>query len=129
MGWTDLPNTSGTTQVITKTLLSGSTNGKGILVVATATPGTTIHTAVAGTSSYDEIWLYATNTSASAVVLNIEWGEAGSSPSTNTVITIPAKAGRFLVCDGRLLQNGLVVTAFAGTTNVIVVDGFVNNYT
>ena len=39
----------------TKTLLSGSTNGKAILVAATATPGTTIHTAVAGTSSLDEM--------------------------------------------------------------------------
>jgi len=113
-------------QAFTKKLLSGSTNGKGILVAATATTGTTIHTAVTGTSSLDEIWLYATNTSAAAVVLNIEWGEAGSSPSTNTVVTIPAKAGRFMVCDGRLLQNGLIVTAFAGTTNVIVIDGYVN---
>ncbi len=34
-----------------KVLLSGSTNGKQIKVAATATPGTTIHTAVTGTTS------------------------------------------------------------------------------
>ena len=110
----------------TKNLLSGSTNGKGILISATATLGNTIHTAVSGTSSMDEIWLYATNTSASAVLVTIEWGEA-STNSTSTYITIPGKAGRFLICDGRLLQNGLVVTVYAGTTNVIVIDGFVNS--
>ena len=33
--------------------LSGSTNGKGILVAATATLGTTIHTAGSGTTNFD----------------------------------------------------------------------------
>lgn len=113
-------------QVVTKAILSGSTTGKGIVIAATATTGTTVHTAVAGTSSMDEIWLYATNTSTTDTVVNIEWGEAASSPSTNTVVTIPAKAGRFLIVDGRLLQNGLLVTVFAGVTNVIIIDGFVN---
>jgi hypothetical protein len=46
-----------------KVLLSGSTNGASVLVAATSTPGTTIHTAVSGTSSLDEIWLYADNSS------------------------------------------------------------------
>ena len=36
-------------------LLSGSTQGKGIKVVQTATAGTTIHTAVSGTSAIDQI--------------------------------------------------------------------------
>jgi hypothetical protein len=38
-----------------KRILSGSTNGKPIKVVATSTAGTTIHTAVAGTTpvTYD----------------------------------------------------------------------------
>ena len=38
-----------------KQLLSGGTNGKNIKVAATATAGTTIHTAVAGTTDIDEI--------------------------------------------------------------------------
>jgi hypothetical protein len=59
-----------------KRLLSGSTDGKAIKVVQTATAGTTIHTAVSGTSDIDEIWLYAVNSSASAVKLTLEWGEA-----------------------------------------------------
>lgn len=112
-------------QAFTKLLFSGSTNGKGIKVVATATLGTTIHTAVTGTSSLDEIWIYAYNGHTADVVLTIEWGEA-TVPNGNIVVTIPFKSGRYLVLDGRLLQNALVVTAFAGTANVIVIDGYVN---
>lgn len=112
-------------QAFTKNKLSGSTNGKGIKVVATATLGTTIHTAVAGTSSFDEVWLYAYNGHTATVALTIEWGEA-TVPDGNIVVTIPFKSGRFLVVDGRLLNNGLVITAFAAVANVIVIDGFVN---
>lgn len=112
-------------QAFTKSLLSGSTNGKGIKVVATATIGTTIHTAVSGTSSLDEIWLYAYNGDTADRTLTIEWGEA-TVPDGNTILTIPFKSGRYLVVDGRLLQNSLLVTAFASAANVIVIDGFVN---
>ena len=38
-----------------KVKLSESTSGKNVKVVATATAGTTIHTAVAGASDLDEI--------------------------------------------------------------------------
>lgn len=112
-------------QTVTKQKLSGSTDGKGIKVVATSTPGTTIHTAVSGTSSLDEIWLYAYNGHTADVVLTIEWGEA-TVPDGNIIITIPFKQGRFCVVDGRLLQNSLVVKAFASIANVIVIEGFVN---
>jgi hypothetical protein len=110
----------------TKTLLSGSTNGKAIKVVATATAGTTIHTAVSGTASIDEIWLYAHNSSASAVKLTLEWGEA-TAPDGNIEINIGAEGtGLILVSPGLLLQNSLVVKAFAATANVITLTGYVN---
>jgi hypothetical protein len=109
-----------------KQLLSGSTNGKGIKVAATATAGTTIHTAVSGTSSIDEIWLYAHNTSASAVKLTFEWGGT-TSPDDHIEVNIGAEGtGLILVAPGILLQNGLVVRAFAGTANVINIFGYVN---
>ena len=110
----------------TKTLLSGSTNGKAIKVVATATAGTTIHTAVSGTSSLDEIWLYAHNSSASTVKLTLEWGEA-TAPDGNIEINIGAEGtGLVLVAPGLLLQNSLVVKAFAATANVVTLTGYVN---
>ena len=110
----------------TKTLLSGSTNGKAIKVAATATAGTTIHTAVSGTSSLDEIWLYAHNSSASAVKLTLEWGET-TAPDGNIEINIGAEGtGLVLVAPGILLQNSLVVRAFAATANVVTLTGYVN---
>lgn len=109
-----------------KQLLSGSTNGKAIKVAATATAGTTIHTAASGTSTLDEIWLYAHNTSASTVKLTLEWGEA-TAPDGNIEINIGAEGtGLILVAPGLLLQNSLVVKAFAGTANVINIFGYVN---
>ena len=64
-----------------KQLLSGSTNGKAIKVSATATPGTTIHTAVSGTSSLDEVWLWAQNTDTTDRKLTVEWGGTTSPDS------------------------------------------------
>ncbi len=110
----------------TKTLLSGSTNGKAIKVAATSTAGTTIHTAVSGTSSLDEVWLYAHNSSAATVKLTLEWGEA-TAPDGNIEINIGAEGtGLVLIAPGILLQNSLVIKAFAATTNVVTIPGYVN---
>lgn len=111
-----------------KVLLSGSTNGKGILVTATSSTGTTIHTATSGTSNLDEVWLYAVNSSANAVKLTFEWGET-TAPNGNIEITIPAESGLYLVVPGLLLQNSLVISAFAATGSVIVIHGFINRIT
>ena len=112
----------------TKHLLSGSTNGKQILVAQTATAGTLLHTAVPGTDDLDEIWLWATNSSASGVKLTIEYGGV-SSPADTIELTVLAESGLVLVVPGLLLQNELVVRAFAGTANVVMVSGFVNRIT
>ena len=108
-----------------KELLSGSTNGKGILVVETATAGTLLHTAVSGSTDLDEIWLYAVNSSDADVKLTLEWGVA-TAPNGNIEQTVPAESGLMLLVPGLLLQNGLTVKAFAGTTNVIVIHGYAN---
>ena len=108
-----------------KELLSGSTQGKGILVAETSTAGTTIHTAVAGTTDIDEIWLYAVNAHSADIKLTLEWGEA-TEPNGNIEQTVPTESGLMLLVPGLLLQNGLVVKAFAGTANEIVIHGYVN---
>lgn len=112
----------------TKEKLSGSTNGKPIKVAATATLGTTIHTAVAGTSDWDEIWIWAYNGSASSITLTIEFGGA-SVPDQNIVVTLASKSGLVPIVPGLILQNEMVVTAFAGTADVITLSGFVNRIT
>ncbi|MHA1447884.1 MAG: hypothetical protein ACTSP4_00490 [Candidatus Hodarchaeales archaeon] len=109
-------------QTITKEILSGSTDGKLIKVVATATPGTTIH----ATQTYvkDDVFLYATNTDTSAHKLTIEWG-GQTAPDDLIEVTIAAESGVELIVPGLVLTNGLVVTAFADTTNVINIGGYV----
>lgn len=113
-----------------KRILSGSTNGKPIKVVQTATAGDTIHTAVAGTTpgTYDEIWIYAYNGHTASVVLTIEFGGA-TVPDQNIVVTIPAKSGLQLIVPGLILQNAMVVKAFASVANVITLSGYVNAIT
>ena len=113
-----------------KRKLSGSTDGKAIKVAQTATPGDTIHTAVAGTTAgtFDEIWLWAFNAHTTDVVLTIEFGGADA-PDQNIIVTIPFKSGLIPVVPGFILQNGATVKAFAATANVITINGFVNQIT
>tara|TARA_R110000868_G_scaffold275966_1_gene535614 strand:- start:636 stop:986 length:351 start_codon:yes stop_codon:yes gene_type:complete len=112
---------------IAKNKLSGSTDGLPVLVVATATVGTTIHTAVAGTSNWDEVWIYANNSHSADVLLTLEWG--GVAAKDLIQFTVPLKSGLNLIAPGLILQNGMLVTAFAGTANVIGLSGFVNSIT
>lgn len=111
---------------------AGSTGtGLGIKVAANATPGTAIHTASTTTSTIDEIWLYAVNTSGSAVKLTIQWGET-TAPDGNIEVTVQPEAGLVTIIPGLLLQGNAtakVVRAFAATADVIVLHGFVNRIT
>lgn len=107
----------------TKVVLSGSTDGKPIKVVATATAGTAVHTAHA--SALDEIHLYAFNSDTASRTLTVEFGGA-TAPDQNVVLDIPAKAGLIYVIPGLILTNSATVKAFASTANVVTVSGFVN---
>ena len=113
----------------TKTLLSGSTRGRGIKVAATATPGTTIHTTGTSASTIDEVWLYAYNGHSSDVLVTIEYGGT-TSPDDTIKVTIPKQSGLVLVAPGLTLTGdgsaGLVVKAFAATADVVTIHGYVN---
>lgn len=107
----------------TKLKLSGSTDGRPIAVAATATPGTTLHTAHA--TALDEIPLLASNIDTVDRDLTIEHG--GTSTSDQIKITIPAKSIVEFVLP--VLTNSLVVKAFASSANVINIAGAVNRIT
>jgi len=114
--------------IYSKTTLSGSTDGKAVLVAATATPGTLIHTGSTTTTTLHEIWLYAVNTSASDVKLTLEWGEA-TAPNGNIEYTVKAENGLYLIVPGLILKGNataLTVKAFAATGSVIAIHGYVN---
>ena len=110
----------------TKLVLSGSTDGKGIKITASGSSGDTIHAAHA--TDLDEIWAYAVNSSASAIKLTVEWGQVDA-PDGNIETTIGGESGLFLIIPGLLLTNSLVVKAFAATTDVVIIHGFVNRIT
>jgi len=112
-----------------KLLLSGSTQGRAIKISATTSgsAGTTIHTTGSSASVIDELWLFATNSSASAVVLTIQWG--GTTAVDHEIkITIPGNAGLTLIVPGLPITGtgsaGNTVAAYAGTANVITISGY-----
>lgn len=105
--------------------LSNSVNGMQINVSASATPGTEIHTAVSGSSNWDEIWMYANNTSDSDVTLSIEWGGTVN-PDDLTIVTIPSKQGDVLIKPGTILQNEKIIRAYASSGSVINISGYIN---
>ncbi len=107
-----------------KLILSESTDGRPIAVVAIATPGDTIHTAGSGSGDSDEIYIYAVNNSNSNKRLTLEWGDVTGSDLIEVVI--PANAGAVLVAPGWILRNSLLLRAFAQSANDINITGFVN---
>lgn len=113
----------------TKTLLSGSTQGKGIKVAATASTGTTIHATGTSSSVIDEVWLYAYNSSTGPITLTIQYG--GTTAVDNDIkIDLPATSGLTLVVPGLILTGtgaaANTVYAYAGTANVVTISGYVN---
>jgi hypothetical protein len=110
-----------------KLVLDGSTNGRAIQVASTATPGNMIHTGPTTTTTIDEVWLYASNTSTTDVKLTVEWGNTGTSDQIE--ITVPGESGLVPIVPGLIIKgatSALVVRAFTSSSNVINIFGFVN---
>lgn len=114
---------------VTRIPLSASTQGEGIKIAATSTPGTTVHTTGTSATVQDEVRLYAFNSHTADVLVSVEWGAAGA--DTTIAQTVPFKQGLVRLMppeDLILLGNGtvaLTVKVFAGTTNVIYIYGAV----
>lgn len=107
----------------TRIPLSGSTNGRGVQITATATAGTTFHTAQSGTSFVDVVTAYAANTDTVAHTVTLEWGGTGA--SNNAVYIVPPQSTVLLFTDW-VIQNSLVCAAFCDTASKVNIVGFVN---
>lgn len=110
---------------ITKQKLSGSTSGRGILVAATATARTLIHTAINTADIADEVWIYAHNSQADAVKLTLEMGGV-TVPNDLIEQSISGEDGLFLVVPGLILDTGVILRAFGSVANVVNLFGYVN---
>lgn len=112
----------------TKLILSGSVDGTGIRVTATATPGTLIHTATsgAGQDTFDELWVYAGCTQPTPVNTTIQLGTE-TDDKINVHSVVPgAYGGLICLIPGFPIRNGLVVSATAATAQHVNIFGFVN---
>jgi hypothetical protein len=108
--------------------LSGTTDGNVLAIAATATPGTTIHTATTSTStdSYDEVYLWASNTSTAAINMTLWLGNANNEQDGLDIRVPAAFNGPICVLPGIPLRNGRVLQATVVTANRIIVFGYVN---
>ncbi len=110
-----------------RVLLSGSTSGRPIAVAATATAGTTMHTAVSGAAAWDEIYAWFNNIDSSARTLTIEFGNAGTNADHLVdALSLPANSPPIPIVTGQVLNGGLLMKAFASVTNIINCSGYVN---
>jgi hypothetical protein len=101
---------------------TGFTNLTGGAAVNLQT-GQTIHSGVAGTSQYDEVFLYATNRANSGVYLMLQWGAVISGDSIQT--TVPPNDGLTLVSPGLVINSGSILRAYASAANHISIQGYV----
>jgi len=116
--------------IISKVLLSGSTDGMPIPLDGGTATGTadTIHTAGAGTSNLDEVWLWATNQSTTqSVLLTIEFGLANDHAGKIVHLINPSET--IAAVPGIPLCNGKIVEAFASVVDVVNIFGYVNRIT
>ncbi|NBP84585.1 MAG: hypothetical protein EBU23_03390 [Mycobacteriaceae bacterium] len=109
-------------------LLSGSNQGQPILVAATSSPGTTIHSTGTSSTIIDNITLYAHNTDTTARKLTVEFGGTGTA---NTIeVTVPAESGLMLVVPQLPLTGtgaaAKTVAAFCASTNLVAISGVVD---
>jgi len=106
-------------------VLSGSTNGRPIPVVAVATPGTAIH--AAGSTGYDEVFIWASNATAIAATLTLEFGGVAD-PGDHIVkgYSIPANSAPIPIVLGQRISGSVTVRAFSGTASAINITGYSN---
>ncbi len=113
---------------ISKVKLSGSTDGRGIAVAANSSEGTTIHTGSATATTYDEIWLWASNFNTSTETLVLQWG--GVTEAGDHFIATVNPNETVLIAPGWVLKGNastaLIVKAYSTTANKVNITGFIN---
>ena len=115
----------------TKAVLSGTASDDGQAFEVT-TSHTTVHTGPTAATSYDEVWIYASNAHTADIEIYIGWGATGGTAANQIRLTITAKTGYKLVIPGLILKGNaspLIVTAYAATGSKVNLTGYVNHIT
>jgi hypothetical protein len=98
-----------------KEILSGSTDGRAIKVAATSGTGTTIHTASSTSTTFDEVWIYASNKNVFSAALTVS-----NKALTTNVATITTSAAHGLFVGDTVKITG-VDNIFNGTWSIATV--------
>jgi len=94
-----------------------------------------VHETDTGSSSYEEVYLWAYNDGEEEVELTIEFGGLSNNINGNAIafqkdrslkIKVPSRQGLFNIFNGLILQNSSRVTAFAAYSPAITLRGHVN---
>lgn len=104
--------------------LSGSTDGKAIVVTGTTSAADVIlHTATSGAGDIDLVTLWAANVDADGETrtLSIAWG--GETASDVWTLAIPAGMGPVFICDRMPIMNSLVIGAWADEASDVLIYG------
>jgi hypothetical protein len=110
---------------VTKNFLSNSTNGKNVTITSTAFASPTlIHTAVAGTTDQDEVWVWAFCTAGTTAQLNMQLGSANH--TDKCIIALTPTLGPQLVIPGVCYNNEAAISAWTDITGAVAITGFVN---
>lgn len=111
-------------------ILSGSTDGAGIMVTGVApTLGNTIHTGVTGAAdSIDEVWLYVHNTATTNREIGIMWGASAAGSRFKYTVTSRDVDGLHLIAPGLPVRNAKIIKAWATAADVLSIWGYVNRY-
>ena len=111
--------------------LSGQSNGKNIKITATTSGGAqTIHTVASGTTSVDFLTIEACHVDSANATTGLWLLMGGTSvPDDVVYIELDHGAGPTMVQDKRLMQNGVIVKAYAQHASHIVVYGYFQRYT
>jgi len=117
---------------ITKQFLSGDANGQGVAIGAVNT-FVTLHTAVAGVSSIDEVWVWIKTQQANTILFRTngvqEWSVANN-PNTDSPTSGPLNPP-YMVIPGWIFNNGTLiqVRVTVAIAQRIMVYGYVNRIT
>lgn len=111
------------TTTIVPVHLSKSTNGKPIqLNNSSGANATTLHEAVSGTSSFDEVSLYANNYDTADRTIVLYWG--GLTNGEQRTIVVPALTAGFPLHNPKeRLNNSLVIQAYSDSGSLVNVAG------
>lgn len=102
--------------------LSGSTDGRPILVAANSDPGTIIHQALSGATYVDAVWLWAYNSNSTDETLVLEWG-GNTDPDDLIPQVLGAGDTGAVLSAGWVLRNSLYVKAYSTTVDKVIVWG------